>query len=184
MQNDFTYCPNCGSKNIKFIDGRKWGCSDCGFRLYNNVAAAVGIIITDKNGDVLFEVRAKEPRKGFLAIPGGFCNPDETAEEAAIRECNEETGIVPDGLTYLCSFPNTYDYKNIRYKTCDLFFVAAMEKQSQECLLSRLHPQDSEVTGFVTKPVKNQQDIRNLPLAFESTRKTLALWLEKKNIYE
>ena len=33
-------------------------------------------------------MRGKEPKKNFLALPGGFCDPDETAEEAV-----EETEV-------------------------------------------------------------------------------------------
>lgn len=42
---------------------------------------------------VLLIERKDEPCKGMWAIPGGFMNMDETAEEAAIRELKEETGI-------------------------------------------------------------------------------------------
>ena len=51
MANDFELCPKCGSKKIEYKDNRKWFCPDCGFDLYNNVAAAVGIIICDKNNN-------------------------------------------------------------------------------------------------------------------------------------
>ncbi len=42
---------------------------------------------------VLLIERGDEPCKGMWAIPGGFMNMDETAEEAAVRELKEETGI-------------------------------------------------------------------------------------------
>ncbi|MCR5289013.1 MAG: NUDIX domain-containing protein [Treponema sp.] len=175
--NEFSFCPNCGSPHIFYIDNRKWGCTDCGFKLYNNVAAAVGMLITDDQNNLLFEVRAKDPQKGKLAIPGGFCDQNESAEQAAIRECREEIGVEPESLEYLCSFPNTYDYKNIRYKTCDLFFIAKITGTGP--LIDRLHIQESEVTSLVMKHITTEQDIRDLPLAFESTRKTLYLWLER-----
>ena len=115
MSNDFLICPKCQSKNIQNINARKWFCPDCGFDLYNNVAAAVGLIIEDTDGTLIFEIRAKEPRKGFLALPGGFCDPDESAEQAAFRECREETGVEPSSIKYIASFPNTYIYKEIKY---------------------------------------------------------------------
>lgn len=128
MSNEFKICPKCESRNIQYKNNRKWFCPDCGFDLYNNVAAAVGVIIQDRDGSVIFERRAKEPRKGFLALPGGFVDQDESAENAAVRECLEETGITPDRITYIASFPNTYEYKNITYKTCDMFFAASFEE--------------------------------------------------------
>ena len=174
MQNDFSFCPACGGKHIQNVQMRKWLCADCGFDLYNNVATAVGLIICDGDGRVLFERRGKEPRKGFLAFPGGFVDPDETAEQAAFRECEEETGVRPTFVRYLCSFPNTYEYKNIVYKTCDLFFVAELPDGAA------LTAQADEVTAFERCFVRNQTELAELPLAFESARKTLAFWLEQK----
>ena len=177
MKNDFfRYCPVCGSKKVRDVNDRKWVCDDCGFTLYNNVASAVGLIISDKNNNILFEVRAKEPRKGFLALPGGFSNPDETAEAAALRECKEETGLEPVFLNYLCSFPNTYEYKSVIYKTCDLFFTAKIESEASDSLLSRLHRQESEVSGFVLKTISSINDIDELPIGFDSSKKALRLW--------
>lgn len=42
---------------------------------------------------VLLIQRGMEPYKGDWAFPGGFLNMDETAEEGAVRELEEETGI-------------------------------------------------------------------------------------------
>ncbi len=179
IDNNFSFCPKCGGRKIEYVENKKWVCPDCGFRLYNNVAAAVGLVIVDENGNVLLEVRAKEPRKGFLALPGGFCNPSETAEEAAMRECTEELGAAPDEVCYLCSFPNIYDYKNIRYKTCDLFFTAKMHTAESGKLMERFKLQASEVSGLTAKSVRSEKDIDGLPLAFESARKTLRIWLKK-----
>ena len=123
MINDFNMCPMCGSTEIQNVNGRKWFCPKCGFDLYNNIAAAVGIIIQDKYKNVLFEVRAKEPKKGFVALPGGFVDGDESAEEAIIRECREEIGVEINNPKYVCTNPNTYPYKSIVYKTCDIFLL-------------------------------------------------------------
>lgn len=38
--------------------------------------------------------RGIEPRKGFIALPGGYVNSGETWQEACCRELLEETGIV------------------------------------------------------------------------------------------
>src|SRR5574344_1257689 len=72
------FCPYCGKKTLSYPKSRFWACSECGLNLYNNVAAAVGLIFYIE-GCVLFERRAKEPKKGFLTLPGGFVDPDESA---------------------------------------------------------------------------------------------------------
>ena len=117
MKNDFNLCPMCGSKTIQNKNDRRWFCPDCGFDLYCNIAAAVGVIIQDSKHNILFEVRAKNPRKGYVAFPGGFIDADESAEEAVERECMEEIGAKVKNVKFLCSNPNTYEYKNIVYKT-------------------------------------------------------------------
>lgn len=45
------------------------------------------------NLNVLLIERGGEPYKGKWAIPGGFMNIDETAEDGAMRELKEETGL-------------------------------------------------------------------------------------------
>lgn len=173
--NRFRFCPDCGSKNIETLNGgRKWVCPDCGFKLYNNTASAVAVIITNKNGEVLFEKRAKEPRKGFLALPGGFTEAEESGENAAIRECREETGIEAEGVKYIASFPNTYIYSDIIYKTCDLFFTARLPYSYE------LKAQKGEVQEFVWLKIENEEDVENANIAFPSTKKALLAWVSKK----
>lgn len=43
--------------------------------------------------NVLLVERGIEPYKGRWAFPGGFLTPDESAEEGAMRELKEETGL-------------------------------------------------------------------------------------------
>ncbi len=184
MTNSFNMCPMCGSKRVENPGKRKWICHDCGFDLYNNVAAAVGIVIYDKNDNVLFEVRAKEPRKGFIAVPGGFVDFDESAEKAVVRECREEIGVdvEPSAVKFLCTNPNTYPYKNFEYKTCDIFFMAPLPSNfnSIEEFIGSLKAQESEVAGFVSCKVSTAQDVDKLPLAFESARATLHKFVQLK----
>ena len=183
MKNDFNMCPMCGSKNIKWTDDKKWLCPDCGFDLYCNIATAVGIVLYDKNGDLLFEVRAKDPRKGFLCLPGGFVDAQESTEQAIVRECREELGatLTVEDVQYLCSFPNIYEYKNIEYKTCDIFFAARLPQQfaDMQSFVNTLHRQEREVTRFEIRRVQTPQDVEALPLAFPSARQTLLRWVNK-----
>ena len=182
MTNDFSLCPKCGSQKIQFLQNKKWRCPDCGLDLYCNVAAAVGLIVCSPSGEVLFEKRAKEPRKGFLALPGGFCNPDESAEEGAKRECMEEIGVGVEKIKYIASFPNTYPYKGFVYKTCDLFFEARLSQEQAAGLLQKIKGDKTEVAGVELRKVLSQADIERLPLAFDSAKKALAAWLSQTSL--
>ena len=123
----FSYCPKCGSDKFAVNDFKSKRCGDCGFVYYfNPLAATVGIITNDK-GEVLVARRAKEPAKGTLDLPGGFCDSYETAEEGVVREIEEETGLKVSGTRYLFSIPNTYMYSGMELHTMDLFFQCTVE---------------------------------------------------------
>ena len=173
--NKFHFCPSCGSTAIETLKGgRKWLCPECRFDLYNNVASAVGLVIENDRGEILFERRAKEPRKGFLALPGGFTEPDESGEQAAVRECREEIGVQPLSVSYICSYPNTYAYRGITYKTCDMFFSAKLPPEAS------LKAQQGEVSEFLWLLLENAEAVEHCPIAFDSARQTLLTWLARK----
>ncbi len=117
-----TRCPQCGTESLLWPSPKNFHCSECGFVLYLNIAAAVAVIV-ECQGKLLFGVRKNEPQRGMLDLPGGFADQGETAEDALRRELKEETGIVADELRYLFSFPNKYLYKGIEYDTLDLIFL-------------------------------------------------------------
>ena len=54
----------------------------------------LGLLDLDAADALLVERRRYEPRAGCWALPAGFMELDESAEEAAICECHEETGLL------------------------------------------------------------------------------------------
>jgi len=72
-------CPKCGAK----------------VRTYRNPIPTADVIILHQDGVVL--IKRKNPPHGW-AIPGGFIDYGETAEHAALREAEEETGLKVSNL--------------------------------------------------------------------------------------
>jgi NAD+ diphosphatase len=161
----FRFCPSCASPRLRSDRGRRWACPDCGFEYFHNVATAAGIVV-EAEGLVLLLERAREPAKGMLALPGGFVEPGEGAEDAALRECREELGWAPERIEFLASFPNVYRYRGMPYATCDLYFRAILPALD----LSRLLVDEGETAALRLVPSAE------LPwelIAFESTKLAL-----------
>jgi len=53
-------------------------------------------VVVNPAGEVLLIRRGREPFRGYWALPGGFFEEGETIEHCAVRELEEETGIVAD----------------------------------------------------------------------------------------
>jgi 8-oxo-dGTP diphosphatase len=85
-------------------------CPSCDFVLYHNPVPGVGVLVemglsldprvdapmdaTWGSGQGLVLVqRGEPPFKGRWALPAGYIEADESVEQAAIRECHEETGL-------------------------------------------------------------------------------------------
>lgn len=67
---------------------------------YRNPTPTADIIL-QRDSKILMVRRKKDPFKGQLALPGGFINEGETAEEAAKREAIEETTLEVEPIEIL-----------------------------------------------------------------------------------
>ncbi|MDZ4762982.1 MAG: GNAT family N-acetyltransferase [Chloroflexota bacterium] len=94
MPKQLTYCPICGhTLGTRTEGGRlRQACDNCGYVHYVNPIPGVGIVIEMDGGVVLIQ-RANPPHRGRWALPSGYIEADESAEEGAIREAEEETGL-------------------------------------------------------------------------------------------
>lgn len=118
------YCPKCGCFN--FQSGKIYKCDKCKFTLYFNPAPAVELILRNNKGEILLATRGRAPKLGYLDLPGGFVENNESAEQALFREINEELGINIKSFKYFGSSADLYPYKGIDYHTTCFVFYAKM----------------------------------------------------------
>ena len=165
------YCPQCGQQTFASHDNNCYQCSHCQFEVFRNVAAAVGGMLVYQQ-HVLLVKRNKAPAAGEWDLPGGFVNPDESAEQALRRECEEETGIDPgESLQYLGAWPNQYPYKTLVYPSMDIFFAAELHNKPA-CEVD-----NSEVSSFCWRPLSACAELK---LAFPSAQLALQRYLSSR----
>jgi ADP-ribose pyrophosphatase YjhB (NUDIX family) len=126
----FKYCPVCGSAHFVVNNFKSKKCEDCGFIYYANPCSATAAFIVNDKEELLVVRRAKEPAKGTLDLPGGFCDMGETVEEGMIREIKEETGLEVTEIQYLFSSPNEYVYSGMGIHTLDMDYLARVHCDS------------------------------------------------------
>lgn len=81
----------------------------------------IAVAVVQCQGQVLIGQRPPEvPLAGYWEFPGGKILPDETAEEAAIRECREETGLDVCIVRSLAVVDHRYEHAAVRLH----FFLA------------------------------------------------------------
>ncbi len=126
----FAHCPRCGSPFVP-NNAKSKRCPACGFVYYFHPSAATVAVFRNADGRILASRRAKEPARGTLDLPGGFCDLGETAEQGVAREVLEETGLTVTRARYLFSLPNVYPYSGLDVHTMDLFFDCQVEQGAE-----------------------------------------------------
>jgi ADP-ribose pyrophosphatase YjhB (NUDIX family)/GNAT superfamily N-acetyltransferase len=135
-------------------------CPNCGFVLFQNPVPGTGVLVEMNDGVVLIR-RGHEPHTGRWALPAGFIEADESIEEAAIRECREETGLDVEliELFGVDSFPEGPVQSGI------IIFYRARPVGGE------LRPGDDAAEASVFPP-----DALPLDVAFRTHRTVLARW--------
>ncbi len=169
--NHFRFCPRCASPGRTDSARGAFHCDRCGFVYFFNPSTAAAAFILDSDGAVLFIRRAKEPAKGKLALPGGFVDAGETAEEAVRREIREEVGLEMASMAYLDSQSNEYLYEEVTYPVLDLFYIGRPKTTDNLAAL------DGVESYCWLKP----EDVSPDAIAFPSIRNALAGYLLRKH---
>ena len=88
------HCIRCGTLTEEIIRGGmlRPTCPACGWVYYAKNATGAALLIVE-GGKVLLVQRAHEPYLGQWMLPAGFVEYGEIAEESAVREAQEETGL-------------------------------------------------------------------------------------------
>jgi len=108
-----SYCPHCTQPLVKQVAFNRLRsvCLACGFVDFQAPKVGVSLLITDEEGRLLLIRRAIEPGKDKWGLPSGFVDWDESPEEAAMRECVEETGLVVSELQLFDVVHYTDDFR-------------------------------------------------------------------------
>ncbi|MFQ6099956.1 MAG: GNAT family N-acetyltransferase [Anaerolineae bacterium] len=161
------FCPRCGTvMEAAEVGGRvREVCPACGFILYRNPVPGVGVLVEMEGGIVLVQ-RGQPPFVDWWALPAGFIEEDESVEQAAVRECKEETGLDVELL--------------------ELFGVYSFPEgpvQSGIIIFYRARPVSGELRAG-----DDAQDVGVFPpdglperLAFRTHREVLARWVRSRS---
>ncbi len=147
---------------------------------------------------VLLVRRGVAPYEGMWAIPGGFKRPDETLDEAALRELAEETGI--DGAPLLAQFGAYGDPgRDPRLNVVTVAYLAVLRDVTgiaagTDAAAAALVPVSEAVNGKLelafdhkrilrdaVERVRVDLELRGVATAFVGTMFTLA---ELRSVYE
>lgn len=128
-------------------------------------------LIIEKDNKLLLIQRAKEPFKGCLDLIGGFVEYGETAEQAAIREAKEETGLKVKLKEILGVYSNPK--RDPRFHTISITFIG-------ESLNKKLESSyEGEVSWFDIKKI----DFKKLGFDHAKILKDYLKWKKKKGTY-
>lgn len=79
-----------------------------------------------ENRSLLMVKRGGHPFIGKWALPGGFLEPDETAEQAVRRELAEETGVNADAIIQLRAFSDPH--RDPRTRIVTVAYIAVLDR--------------------------------------------------------
>lgn len=83
------------------------------------------VFTQEEEPKVLLIQRGNEPYTGCWAFPGGFMNMEETAEECAVRELKEETGLTVKQIQQIGAYSKVD--RDPRGRTISIAYLAIVD---------------------------------------------------------
>ena len=102
-ERDHKFCGRCAATTNPTDGGKALACRACGHTAYPRLNPCV--IVAVGRGDQLLLATAAGRATGFHSTLAGFIEPGESAEQAVVREVQEEVGIVVANVSYFTSQP-------------------------------------------------------------------------------
>jgi ADP-ribose pyrophosphatase YjhB (NUDIX family) len=142
-------------------------CPSCGWIVYRNPPVAAGVIVEDADSKIALVLRGENPGKGLWGLPAGFMEVDETVEQAARRECFEETGLIVE----LGDLLGVWSYYHQEKQTGGILILYAARISGG---ILRAGSDSVDARFFALDEMCEEQ------LAFATHRDALARWRKKK----
>jgi 8-oxo-dGTP diphosphatase len=140
-------------------------CPACDFVLFRNPVPGVGVLVEIEGGLVLIQ-RGQPPFVGRWALPAGFIEEDESVEQAAVRECKEETGLDVE----LIELFGVYSFPEGPVQSGIIIFYRARPVGGE------LRAGDDAQDAAIFSPDDIPKDV-----AFRTHREVLARWLQHQS---
>ena len=167
---EYKFCPRCAHP-LELREAEEHHvrpvCPNCGLIVYLNPPLAAGVV-AERDGKILLVLRGENPGKGLWGLPAGFMEVDETVEQAAQRECLEETGLEVE----LGDLLGVWSYYHKVKKSAGVVVLYA----------ARVAEGGKMQAGSDSADVKffAPEEISSVQLAFHTHREAIAKWQERK----
>jgi 8-oxo-dGTP diphosphatase len=162
------FCARCGQPLVARSHGGRSRphCEQCGWTYYAKNALGAALLLTSPDGrKVLLVQRAHEPFRDWWMLPAGFVEYGEFAEQTAVREAEEETGLNVE----LAGLSGLY------FGTDDPRDVAHLAVYQARVVGGELRPGDDARAAEFFGPDELPERI-----AFEAQRQALQDWRERE----
>jgi ADP-ribose pyrophosphatase YjhB (NUDIX family) len=125
---EMNFCRRCGSK-LTHINKHVYRCEN-EHTLFANANPSTCVWLLNDSNEVLITKRGIEPGKGAYDAAGGFVDGSfETADEAVVRELQEELGLEPNDYSKpfcIASTIGQYEHEGEKIPTLDLIYWARL----------------------------------------------------------